>query len=184
MGNKQLNDQRKILKKRERKWLKYKTQDLRLLYKRETNRYCTMFKFKKRHSLFTLIKENSKDPKKLYKLVSQLMAIKQEYPLPEENDDTKLAEQFREFFLGKIINIRKILHNIPPCKIQQDTVPRLDKFSTISEADLKTIKNQMPNKLCQLNILKASTLKKGNRYMYSTNHQGHQPITGLRRIPW
>ena len=35
------------------------------------------------------------------------MGQTRENPLPEEEDDTKLAEQFREFFLGKIINIRK-----------------------------------------------------------------------------
>ena len=108
-----------------------------------------MLKFKKGCSLFTLIKENSKDAKKLYKLVSQLAGQKQENPLPEEDDDSKLAEQFGEFFLGKIINIRELFHNIPPYKTQQDTVPRLDKFSTINDADLKTIINQMSNKSCK-----------------------------------
>ena len=119
-----------------------------------------MFRFKKRHSLFTMIEINSKDAKKLYKLVSHLMGQKQENPLPEEDDDTKLAEPFGEFFLSKFINIRKLFHNIPPYETQQDTVPRLDKFST-SKADLKTIINQMPNKSCQLDILKkTATLKK------------------------
>ena len=110
----QLNNQWKILKNRERKWLTYKTQDLWHSYKRKRNRYTTMLKFKKRHSLFTLIEENSKYTKKLYKLVNHLTGQKEENPLPEENDDTKLAEQFREFFLNKIINIRKLFHNIPP----------------------------------------------------------------------
>ena len=40
------------------------------------------------------------------------------------------------------------------------TIPRFDKFSTISEADLKAIINQMPSKSCQLDILNTSTLKK------------------------
>ena len=66
-----------------------------------------MLRFKKRHSLFTLMKENSNDAKKLYTLVSQLMDQKEDNPLLEEDDDTKLAEQFSEFFLNKIINIRK-----------------------------------------------------------------------------
>ena len=119
-----------------------------------------MLKLKKRHSLFTPIDENSKDTKKLYKLVYHLTGQKEENPLLEEDDDTKLAEQFRKFFLNKIISIRKLFHNIPPYETWQDTVPRLDKFSTISEADLKTIINKMPNKLCHLDILKTSTLKK------------------------
>ena len=74
------------------------------------------------------------------------MGQKEDNPLPEEDDDSKLAEQFSEFFLNKIINIRKLFHNIPPNKPQNDAVPRFAKFSMISEADLKTIINQMPNK--------------------------------------
>ena len=73
-----------------------------------------MLKFKKRHSLFTLIEENSKDTKKLYKLVNHLTCQKEENPLLEEDDDTKLAEQFRKFFLNKIVSIRKLFHNTPP----------------------------------------------------------------------
>ena len=110
------------------------------------------------------------------------MGPKQENPLPEEDDDTKLAKQFGEFFLSKVINIRKLFHSIPPYKTQQDTVPRLDKLSTISEADLKTIINQMPKQIMSIWYLKNSNIQKGNRYMYSSNHQGHQPITGQRRI--
>ena len=41
-----------------------------------------------------------------------------------------------------------------------DAIPRFDKFSTLSEADLKTVINQMPNRSCQLDILNTSTLKK------------------------
>ena len=37
---------------------------------------------------------------------------------------------------------------------------RFDKFSTISEADLKTVIDQMPSKSCELDILNTSTLKK------------------------
>ena len=119
-----------------------------------------MLRFKKRHSLFTLIKEYSNYAKKLHRLVSQLIGQKEDNPFLEECDDTKLAEQFGGFFLNKIINIRKLFHDIPPYKIQKDAISRFDKFSTQSEADLNTITNQMPNKSCQLGILNTSTLKK------------------------
>ena len=76
------------------------------------------------------------------------MGLKEENPLPEENNDTKLAERFEEFFLNKIINIRKLFHNKPPYETQRDTVPTLGKFSTVSEANLKTIISQMSNKSC------------------------------------
>ena len=65
------------------------------------------------------------------------MGKREENPLPEGNDDTKLAEQFGEFFLSKIINIRKLFHNIPPYETQWDIISWLEKFSTIGEAAWK-----------------------------------------------
>ena len=47
-----------------------------------------MLRLKKKHSLFTLIKENSNDAERFYTLVSQLMGQKEDNPLPEEDDDT------------------------------------------------------------------------------------------------
>ena len=76
------------------------------------------------------------------------MGQKENNPLSEEDDNTKLAEQFGEFFLNKYFNKRKLFHDIPTYKTQEDTIPRLDKFSTISEANLKTVVNQMPSKSC------------------------------------
>ena len=98
--------------------------------------------------------------KQLYKLVSQLMGQKEDNPLPEEDDDTKLVEQFSEFFWNRIVNIKRLFHNISLYETQKDAIPRLDKFSTINKADLETIRNQMPNISCQLDILNASSLKK------------------------
>ena len=88
------------------------------------------------------------------------MGQKEDNQIPREDDDTKLAEQIREFFLNKIINIRKLFYGIPLYKTQDDTIPRFDKLSTISEADLKTITKQMPSKSCELDILNTSALKK------------------------
>ena len=93
-------------------------------------------------------------------MLGQLKGQKEENLIPEEDDDTTLAEQFREFFLNKIIHIRKLFNDIPSYEPQGDTVPRLGKFSTINKADLKTIISQMANKSCQLDILKTSMLKK------------------------
>ena len=46
-GHKQLNNQRKTLKNKERKWFKIITKDLWIVYKRERNRCNTMLKFKR-----------------------------------------------------------------------------------------------------------------------------------------
>ena len=126
----------------------------------------------------SLIMENSNDVKKLYKLVSQLTGQKEDNPLPEEDYDTKLAEQFGEFILNKIINIRKLFHNIPPYKIEEYTIPWFNKFSSISVADLKIIINQMPSKSCALDILNTSKLKKVIDVCILAIIKSHQTIIG------
>ena len=148
---------------------------------RGSETYNTMLRLKIQHLLLTLIKEYTNDARKLYKLVSQLTGQKEDNPLPEDDDGTKLAEQFRQFFTNKVINIRKIFHSMPSYKTQQDTIVRFNKFSTISEADLKTVVNLMPSKSCELDILNISTLKKVTD-MYFNNHQSHQSIIGQGRI--
>ena len=93
------------------------------------------------------------------------------------------AEEFREFFLNRIINIRKLFHKIPPYKTQEDTIPRFAKFSTRSEANLKTIINQIPSKSCELNNLNNNT-EKSKRCAYSSNNQHHQSTIEYVRILW
>ena len=86
------------------------------------------------------------------------MGQKEDNPSPEEDNDIKLAEQFGEFSLTKLSTQETIPQNTG-IQNSKDEIPRLDKFPTISEANLKTIISQMPNKSCQLDILNMSTLK-------------------------
>ena len=64
------------MKNRERVWLKYKNAAQWKAYTRERNRFNTMLKFKKCHSLHTLILENKHNTKKLYKLINNMISGK------------------------------------------------------------------------------------------------------------
>lgn len=46
------------------------------------------------------------DSKKLYNLVSELTGTKSENPLPDSVADSKLADDFTDFFMNKIDKIR------------------------------------------------------------------------------
>ena len=54
-----------------------------------------------------------KDNKKLYTLASSLMGVTKENPLPECDTKEDLANQFAEFIITKIQNIRDKLHSLP-----------------------------------------------------------------------
>ena len=81
--NKDLLDQRKIVKNREHKWLKYRQQHQWTAFKRDRNRYNQMIKFYKRHSIFTKIKDNHNNPRQLYKIISSLIGQDNTNPLPD-----------------------------------------------------------------------------------------------------
>ena len=70
--NKQLLDQRKIVKNREQKWLKYKELHQWTTFKRERNCYNNIIKFHKRHNPFSEIKDNHNNTRQLYKIISDL----------------------------------------------------------------------------------------------------------------
>ena len=61
-----------------------------------------MLKFKKAYSLHQLVKQNSSDTKKLFKLINELAGNKDQNLLPEAKSDKDLAEEFAQFFLNKI----------------------------------------------------------------------------------
>ena len=60
------------MKNREHKWIKYHEDHLWKAYVREKNRYNIMLKFKKNNCLHRIIKANSNDTRKLFKLVSEI----------------------------------------------------------------------------------------------------------------
>ena len=75
------------MKIRERVLLKYKIVAQWNAYTRERNRFNTMLKFKKFHSLHTLILENKHDTKKLYKLINNMISGKTQNPIPPNKTD-------------------------------------------------------------------------------------------------
>jgi hypothetical protein len=54
----------------------------------------------------TKIKENSNDQRQLFRLTNDLMGSGREKALPNTEDDKTLADNFSEYFIGKVANIR------------------------------------------------------------------------------
>ena len=97
------------MKNRERVWLKYQNAAQWKSYTRERNQFNTMLKFKKCHSLLTLILESKHDTKKLYKLINNIISGKTQNPMPPNKTNDKVANEFANHFLDKIEKIRSKL---------------------------------------------------------------------------
>ena len=89
------------MKNRERVWLKYQNPAQWKAYTRERNRFNTMLKYKKYHSLHTLIVESKHNTKQLYKLTNNMTSGKTLNPMPPNKTDEDLANKFANYFLKK-----------------------------------------------------------------------------------
>ena len=93
------------------------------------------------------------DSKKLYELIMDLTGSKVMSPLPVHNSNTELADEFTHFFIIKIDFIWEKFINIAPYALQDSDIPRLWKFDTVSEEDVKSIIMSMTSKSCELDAI-------------------------------
>ena len=108
-----LKKQRTIMKNREHRWIKYHEDHLWKAFVRERNRYNTMLKFKKNAWLHRIIKTNSNNTRKLFKLVSEITGSSKPNPMPVTQSDKDLAESFAQFFRQNIDGIWQQFKHIP-----------------------------------------------------------------------
>ena len=72
----------------------------------------------------------------------------------------ELAEEFADFFLNKILTIRKQFEDISPYMPTTKDIPILQKFAPMSEKEVKEIIMSMKTKCCELDALPTSLLKR------------------------
>ena len=97
-----------------------------------------MLDFSKRHYLVTQVTEATKDSKKLFKIINNLLGKKNVNPLPPATDNRQLTEEFADCFLNKIEKkIREQFTSIQPYQPRQlDTTP-LSKFASVTTSQLR-----------------------------------------------
>ena len=103
------------------------------------NKYVFEINRSKQENLTDLVLECKGDSKKLYNLVSKLTGTMKENSLPESEDDIKLANDFADYFLKKIQNIRDALADVTNYSPEEliPEVPLLAKFEPLSENEVK-----------------------------------------------
>ena len=71
-----------------------------------------------------------------------------------------MAEEFTNYFLEKILNIRKLFDGIYNYTPNSRDVPQINKFSTLTESQLYRIIMEMPSRTCELDLIPTEFLKK------------------------
>ena len=105
------------------------------------------------------------DQKSMFKVVDSLLHRKQEPKLPSHENPKELAERFCDFFVEKIMKIRKELFDKQgsASKIGDNTVPASvcwSSFKPVSEDDVKKIIESTKSNSCSQDPIPTTLLKK------------------------
>ena len=157
--NSRLLEQKRIVRNRENKYIKYRQDHHWKAFTRERNRYTTMLNFNKRTSIVNLVQSAQNDCKKLFRLVNKLLGKKNSNPMPPARTPAQLCEDFATFFKGKIDKIRDRFTDIEPYQPSRLDTPQLGKFAPVTSSMLGRIIKQMPPKTCKLDTLPTAKLQ-------------------------
>ena len=105
----QIRCQKRIIRNRERIWRKYRAQHQWEAFKEERNKYFKEVRNAKKDFFSSEFIKYKNDSKHLYKLLAKLTGGVAENPMPESENDETLSNDFADFFLDKILKIRKNL---------------------------------------------------------------------------
>ena len=150
----------KTLQKCEYNWRKFKTSMHRSAYKMARNKYKSCITSARHNHTSKLILEAKGDSKKLYNIVSRLTGQTVENPLPPHSSDKDLADNFVNFFHGKITNIRDKLDQCKSFKVPtRVTGEYLTEFKEVNNEDVLKIINKMQPKSCELDSIPTVFIK-------------------------
>ena len=144
----------------ERMWRRDRSQLSRSRLRRQIARCNAIINRDKAEYYSTIISDNSRDPKKLWHTLRQVLNSGQESTLPPHQSEKSLANKFASFFHKKIKRIRDMFTASSATVISpMCTPPNLPSFNEVSEDEvLKIIKNS-PTKSCLLDPVPTFLLK-------------------------
>ena len=102
------------------------------------------------------------DQKKLYSIITSLTAVKSDMPLPQHTSTQQLAEDFGQFFIKKIEDIRSELNapaNLPIPPSPCCNGHHLMEFRQLTHADVKKLVMSSITTSCGLDPIPTSLLK-------------------------
>ena len=135
-----MKQQKKIVRRREKVFRKYRLQSCWTTLVRERKKYRKILFDAKTVCYSKKVEDCKGDVKGLYRMVNTLMGTSSEYPLPNHTSDKDLAEEFADFFMVKITT-------------------RLAAFRPFEQTEVKKIIFGMKSKSCELDALPTRLLK-------------------------
>ena len=85
--------------------------------------------------------------------------MKANNPLPEHENEENLANEFADYFIGKIEKIRQELNTNSRYTPSNDNIPTLSRFTEMTQDEVQKIIMNLATKNCELDPFPTSILK-------------------------
>ena len=155
--------------KRERDWIRDQSEYSWRAFYNQRRHVSNIIKTAQKNYLKGKIEENKNDYKAIFNIANSLLFRKQESPLPNTTPLSALAEDFSEFFEGKIdrimLDLKTKRQSIPTDLYQQcieekfKTTCRMSNFIPVSNDEINDIIRTAPPKHCELDPLPTNIMK-------------------------
>ena len=130
-------------------WRKYKREDTWIAFKVVRSKYRSKLNSAKKEILSNKVLDSGNDTRKLYGLVNSLTGVSNNTnPIPECENDEKLAEYFVDYFMTRINNICDNLDRFPKYDPPLRQTPRLTQFNELMTEEVQEMINNMQAKTC------------------------------------
>ena len=152
----ELMEEKKRKRRLERRWRRSNLIEDRVMYRNQRNRYNRMLNEAHTRYFSTLVSENSRDPKALFKMIDTLLNKKKQSPLPDYTSASELASKFNTYFIDKVIEIHQSLEEINQIQNNHAVSEEgryktvLSYFSNVSAEDVLKIIKKSPKKSCSI----------------------------------
>ena len=115
--------------------------------------------YHKQQTITKKILDYGRDSKQLFSVVNSITNNRQINPQPDHKSHEEIANDFADFFIGKIQTIRDELSSAEGFKPQVSNIPQLKQFSSLKMEEVQNEIMSMKNKSCKLNAIPTNLLK-------------------------
>jgi hypothetical protein len=152
-------DLKRHKRKLERKWRNSKTETDKSLYQDACVKYKDHLTQSKDLHFNQLIAKCGKDSKKLFNVVNQLTGKKKQTTLPDTTSNESLSEEFANFFLSKITDIRQELDQHDPYAPNNSCGTSFTQFKEVSQETIHKLLIAAKPASCDLDPLPSNIVK-------------------------
>ena len=131
-----LRHSKRCCRRLEHKWLRTRQESDLLEFKQLRNKHANNVDTAKCNFISGELEKCGNDTKKIYDIVNTVLGRSKNNPLPE-GDNQSLAEQFADYFLQKITDIRQELDQSPIYQVSNDY--NGEQLSMFKEVDEETV---------------------------------------------